>query len=88
MLKDKPKMSPKWDYLEKYIRSQWDLWNDCAKKIGSGELAFSEYALHKTPEKNVVLGSNSHEYIQELKKIFKNAPFSLREVEETTGFRV
>ncbi|MFB2623937.1 helicase-related protein [Methanothermobacter marburgensis] len=53
----------------------------------SDELHFSEYTQFKRPEHDVVLATPAHEY-EKLKTVFRNAPNSLRDIEETTGFRV
>jgi len=71
-----------------YFQSQKDRWSNIAMEIGrDGNLAFVEYPFRK-PQKNVVLGDPSHEHDPFLKVVYKNAPQSLREVEETTGFEV
>lgn len=65
---------------------------DCMKRWKavaneSDELHFSEYTQFKRPEHDVVLATPAHEY-EKLKTVFRNAPNSLRDIEETTGFRV
>ncbi len=71
-----------------YFQSQKDRWSNIAMEIErNGSLAFVEYP-HREPKKNVVLGDPSHEHYPSLKVVYKNAPQSLREVEETTGFEV
>jgi len=71
-----------------YFLSQKDRWLNIAMEIGrNSNLAFVEYPFRK-PQKNVVLGDPFHEHDPSLKVVYKNAPQSLREVEETTGFEV
>jgi len=47
---------------------------------------YSEPALLRPPERHVVLGDAQHR-AQGLSEVYENAPQSLREVEETTGFK-
>ncbi len=72
-----------------YFDSQMNRWYNVAKGIHRNQdLAFLEYAFYNRPKKNVVLGSPEHEYEKNLRIVFKNAPQSLREIEETIGFFV
>jgi len=73
------------DDVVKYFDSQVDRWENIARRIDDN-LFFVEYPYRK-PEKNVVLGDALHEKSQ-LYLVYKNAPQSLREIEETTGFEV
>ncbi|NOR47443.1 MAG: DNA/RNA helicase [Methanosarcinaceae archaeon] len=77
------------DVLE-YFKSHFDKWLDISQKLtGKGKnLVYNEYTLYRTAEKNVVLGDPAHERIQDLKSVYKNAPQSLRDIEETTAFEV
>ena len=54
------------------------------------QLVFNEtiYKRNKDVEKNVVLGDPAHMYNHNLKVVYKNAPQSLRDIEETTDFEV
>ena len=55
------------------------------------ELVYYEYAGKKGVGKNVVLGSPAHESPNKdhkLMVVYSNAPQSLRDVEESTGFKV
>lgn len=70
----------------KCIRSQLRMWKKKAEKVE--ELRFSEYTQYRPPKYSVVLGDPVHEHIEELLTVFINAPQSLREIEETTGFLV
>jgi len=60
-------------------------WENIANSVN--DLAFVEYCMYGKPQKNVVLGDPVHEHSQ-LKWVYNNAPQSLREIEETTGFEV
>lgn len=62
-----------------------DLWKNIASSVK--ELSFSESNPFRPPEKDVVLGDPQHEKSGR-KVVYKNAPQSLREIEETTGFEV
>ena len=73
------------DYVANYFSSQRDRWENTALKIRD-TLEFVEYP-HRTPRKNVVLGDPHHEK-SNLEVVYRNAPQSLREIEETTGFEV
>jgi len=75
-------------YLKNYFKNQFDLWEKTARFVQEEILAFVEYALFKEPEKHVVLGDPAHEHKKELITVYKNAPQSLRDIEETTGFGV
>jgi hypothetical protein len=63
-----------------------DAWQNIARSVR--DLAFVEYHKFRMPQKNVVLGDPLHEHDPNLKIVYKNAPQSLREIEETTGFGV
>lgn len=77
-------------HVLKYFKSQFDKWLDASKRLtGKGEnLVYNEYSQYRRAEKNVVLGDPAHERSMELKTVYKNAPQSLREIEETTAFEV
>jgi len=72
------------------IKQVIDDWSDDARRIqDNGKLYFVEYRWkYGKPVKNVVLGDPAHEYNNELIKVYRNAPQSLREVEETISFEV
>lgn len=72
------------DEILNYYRSEIDKWKNCA--INADDLYFMEYPWRK-PQKDVVLGDPAHEHYEK-KVVYKNAPQSLREIEETTGFGV
>jgi hypothetical protein len=66
------------------LNSLMDLWKEIA--IKTDNLAFSEYPWKK-PQNNVVLGDPAHEHYNK-KVVYEKSPQSLREIEETTVFRV
>ena len=72
-------------YLEKCIND----WEEVAEALSIDRrwLKFYEYS-YDEPQQNVVLGSIAHEYANELKVVYSNAPQSLRDVEETIDFWV
>ncbi len=70
-----------------YFKSQADKWKNLAHELSNQDLIFVEYTTIKEPSKNVVLGDPHHERLR-IKVVFRNAPQSLRDVEETTGFGV
>ncbi len=74
------------DDVIEYFKSQTDHWKMVARDPGTNGLVFVEYPFGKL-KKNVVLGDPYHKTAH-LKMVFENAPQSLREVEETTGFVV
>ena len=78
-------INPILKYLEKCI----DDWEDVAEMLSKDRifLKFYEY-YYDMPQQNVVLGSIGHEYADELKVVYSNAPQSLRDVEETIDFWV
>lgn len=73
------------DSAANYFNSQIDRWKNTARRIRD-TLEFVEYP-YRTPRKNVVLGDPHHEN-SGLEVVYRNAPQSLREIEETTGFEV
>lgn len=71
----------------KFFNSQVDRWEYIAQKIRDKVLRFVEYP-YRIPEFSVVLGDPLHEKSPSVEVVYRNAPQSLREVEETTGFEV
>ena len=75
------------DTLEDKIKA----WKDIAHNINKTDekklLKMNEYYVKK-PKQNVVLGSEGHNYKEDLDVVYKNAPQSLRDVEETIDFWV
>jgi hypothetical protein len=76
---------PALGYAIEIAQSALDDWRDTAAEQGE-DLKYVEYAIATPPTKPVVLGDPQHEHAG-LPTVFKNAPQSLREVEETTGFQ-
>lgn len=68
------------------IKRQIEWWKTIAKQSGTS-LRFNEYTMYGHPEKDVVLGDPVHKHAGK-KFVYENAPQSLRDVEETTGFEV
>ncbi len=67
--------------------SELDRWRSVASQFQSNnEFVYHESAFTKTPQRHVVLGDPQH-MAQGLQEVYRNAPNSLRDVEETTGFR-
>lgn len=73
--------------IESYLRSQVDRWKYVAAKIRD-VLKFVEYHPYRQPRFSVVLGDPQHEKSPSVEVVYRNAPQSLREIEETTGFEV
>ena len=84
--KTKKEISNILDYYDSEIHD----WKCKALTINNGrEFIFVEYANQwRDPKCNVVLGDPVHEHDPKLERVYKNAPQSLREIEETTGFWV
>jgi hypothetical protein len=67
--------------------SELDRWHSLAKQnSGSDRFVYNEVTLLREPERHVVLGDAQHRF-RGFTEAFENAPQSLREVEETTGFK-
>ena len=63
-------------------------WKKVSESIeGKSPFEMYEYYFEK-PKKSVVLGDSGHNHNKNLKVVYKNAPQSLRDVEETIDFRV
>ena len=70
------------------MASELDLWANLARmNPGADIFVYSEPSLNRTPSRHVVLGDPQHRS-QGLEEAFENAPQSLRDVEETTGFQI
>ncbi|MHA1150940.1 MAG: DISARM system helicase DrmA [Promethearchaeota archaeon] len=67
------------------LKKKLDLWENQAIQIP--DLRYYEYAISTHPKYSVVLGDPVHEHDTYVSNVFKNAPQSLRELEETTGFQ-
>jgi hypothetical protein len=72
---------PSRDAVLEFIKSRIDDWQQTAKRHGN--LKYVEYSTPKCP---VVLGDPQHEH-DGIPVVYHNAPQSLRDVEETTGFQ-
>ncbi|MDR2720583.1 MAG: DISARM system helicase DrmA [Nitrososphaerota archaeon] len=68
----------------KNVQSKLDIWQSIAKLNPS--LKYVEYAINKPPESAVVLGDYQHLHAHK-EVVYENAPQSLRDIEETTGFQ-
>jgi hypothetical protein len=72
----------------KNLDNCWKDWEFIADNIEPKRLLrMNEYYIKK-PQHHVVLGDEGHKYNKNLKVVFKNAPQSLRDVEETIDFWV
>jgi hypothetical protein len=68
--------------------SKLDRWAMLAKQNPHPDaFVYYEPAVNRSPERDVVLGDPQHNS-QNVKEVYRNAPQSLREVEETTAFKV
>ena len=74
--------------VREFMQSQFDLWRSESRKLGYTSLRFVESTEYQKAGANVVLGDPAHESMGNLRTVFKNAPQSLREIEETTAFEV
>lgn len=66
------------------VNAELDRWHSSA--IRWPNLVFVEYAIGRSPSNAVVLGDPQHQHAG-LGVIFEDAPQSLRDIEETTGFQ-
>ncbi|MBR3112830.1 MAG: DISARM system helicase DrmA [Methanobrevibacter sp.] len=71
-------------YVDKCVKDWKDVVNSIEDKRS---LRIFEYYFDK-PKQHVVLGDSGHEYNENLKVVYNNAPQSLRDVEETIDFWV
>jgi len=71
--------------LMRIIGSKLDAW----QMVGTNRpnLKYVEYAINGPPQFPVVLGDYQHEHAR-LDVVYENAPRSLRDIEESTGFQV
>lgn len=66
--------------------SELDRWHSLASQHRStNEFVYNESAMVKLPQRHVVLGDSQHHL--QFDEAYENTPQSLRDVEETTGFR-
>lgn len=69
--------------LAEIVKSKLDTWSGIAKR----EVAKLDYHEYFTATKPVVLGTPAHEHLG-ITVVYKNAPTSLRDIEETVAFQV
>lgn len=75
--------------LAENLKEKIRQWKKIAGNERENELRFHEYLWRNAKPKNdVVLGDPQHEYEDKINVVYRNAPQSLRDVEETTGFKV
>lgn len=85
--------------LKKHLQSEFSFWKELGKMIQADgdDMPYTEYTEYRAPEKRVVLGDPAHPKFPEEEStrekgpvwsVFRNAPQSLRDVEETTEFGV
>lgn len=71
-----------------YLKEAKDDWRNVANNLQNGKaLKMYENVFYK-PKQNVVLGTVAHEYHDNLKVVYNNAPYSLRDVEDEIDFWV
>jgi hypothetical protein len=69
------------------IKSELDRWKALAAMYANpDQFVYNEPSMLRAPQRHVVLGDAQHR--GRFDEAFENAPQSLREVEETTGFKV
>lgn len=82
---DQPKIrKPPSGKVTHTINSKLDVWQQIA--ANNRNLKFVEYAINTPPTVPVVLGDYQHLHAH-FPVVYENAPNSLREIEETTGFQ-
>jgi len=70
--------------LKKVVERKLDQWQSVA--ANNPTLRYVEYAIGQPPTFPVVLGDYQHQHAR-LAVVYENAPNSLRDIEETTGFQ-
>ena len=80
-----PFRKPSRTSLTRLIGSKLDAWQMVG--INKPDLRYVEYAMNGPPQFPVVLGDYQHEHAR-LDVVYTNAPRSLRDIEESTGFQV
>ena len=72
--------------VRRETESELDRWYNIAQKHSNpDEFVYYEYAMLQTPTRHVVLGDAQHR--NRFDQAFENTPNSLRDVEESTGFK-
>jgi hypothetical protein len=69
--------------VQHMMNQKLDRWQLIARNLT--ELRYVEYSINTRPSRPVVLGDSQHQYAN-LDVVYENAPTSLRDIEETTGF--
>ncbi len=75
---------PESGVVQNDVNAELDRWHSSAMRWPN--LVFVEYAIGRAPANAVVLGDPQHQHAG-LGVIFEDAPQSLRDIEETTGFQ-
>jgi hypothetical protein len=70
--------------VRQHLDRELDAWHSYARNFGN--LKYVEYAITRPPQHPVVLGDAQHQHAN-LPVVYENAPQSLRDIEETTGFQ-
>ena len=87
-LRQPPGRRPASNATAREVESELDRWAMLARMhVGTDEFVYNEPSLNRTPRRHVVLGDAQHRS-QGLEEAFENAPQSLRDVEDTTGFQI
>ncbi len=73
---------PAKDWVKNFIGSELDRWSNLANS--NQDLEYFEYF---RPRHSVVLGDPEHKHSPNLCSVYSDAPQSLRDIEETTGFQ-
>lgn len=82
--RDQPQeIRPPANSISRLTEGKLDEWQQIAKQ--NEELKYVEYVLQRPPRYPVVLGDPEHD--KKLAVVYHNAPQSLRDIEETTGFQ-
>jgi len=71
------------DDLDLVTKSALDQWQSSAARLGES-LRYEDYS----DTYSVVLGDPKHEYSTSLQRVYKNAPQSLRDIEDDTTFQI
>jgi hypothetical protein len=79
-----PRLRTPTQSVSQYVASELDRWMLFA--ANNPDLKYVEYAISDNPHFPVVLGDYQHQH-SNLGVVYKNAPQSLRDIEETTGFQ-
>ena len=76
------------DHIKDALKKSIKRWKDIANIIENKRLLKMYEYYYDKPQQNVVLGDSGHEHNKKLRVVYKNAPQSLRDVEETIEFWV